>query len=186
MAESEGIWRQGALLVVHKNARWPDRCVKTNQPAEGHSVKICLRWHHPAIYLIILAGLLPYVIVALIVQKTAVFHAGMAPDVHRRYRLLKTLAAIALLAAGILFVFAIARFEYYDSIGRPERASIMLLSSLVLFIVGLVVLAVFGYPLRPAKIEGPYVWLKGVHPEFVASFPDVNAQRPQSLYPPQA
>ena len=40
-------------------ARLPDRCVVSNQPAEGFTLKRKLTWRHPALYLLVLPGLLP-------------------------------------------------------------------------------------------------------------------------------
>lgn len=36
---SGGVWRDGKLLVMHKKAVLPDRCVKCNQPAGGRRLK---------------------------------------------------------------------------------------------------------------------------------------------------
>jgi len=35
----EALYRQGKLLVMHKQAVLPDRCVKSNQPAHGRRLK---------------------------------------------------------------------------------------------------------------------------------------------------
>lgn len=37
--ESWGVWRHGRLLVMHKRATLPERCVKSNQPAYGRKLK---------------------------------------------------------------------------------------------------------------------------------------------------
>ena len=56
-----------------------------NAPAEGYTKKFNLSWHHPALYLIVLAGVLIYVIVALIVRKTARVNIPLCPA-HRAKR----------------------------------------------------------------------------------------------------
>jgi hypothetical protein len=33
------MWRDGSLLVVRKGEAFPDRCIKSNQPAHGRRVK---------------------------------------------------------------------------------------------------------------------------------------------------
>ena len=33
--EQNGMWRDGKYLVVCRGALFPDRCIKTNEPAEG-------------------------------------------------------------------------------------------------------------------------------------------------------
>ena len=59
--DDRGLWRKGSLLVMHKMAPLPNRCVKCNVPTERR-LKRVLSWHHPAIFLSLLAGLLIYVI----------------------------------------------------------------------------------------------------------------------------
>ena len=61
---SQGLYCKGRVLVMHKRAVLPDRCVKSNQPAEGRRLRRNLYWHHPAIYLTILISLLIYIICA--------------------------------------------------------------------------------------------------------------------------
>src|SRR5690349_16062585 len=81
-----GIWRDGNRLVMYKGATLPDRCVHCNEPANGRRLKRTLYWHHPLIYLVVLAGVLVYVIVALVVRKRAVVMIGMC-DRHYAWRL---------------------------------------------------------------------------------------------------
>ncbi|MCA9220159.1 MAG: hypothetical protein KDA71_07505, partial [Planctomycetales bacterium] len=34
-----GVWRYGTTLVMHKDAKLPDVCVKSNEPAHGRTLK---------------------------------------------------------------------------------------------------------------------------------------------------
>lgn len=52
-----GLWRQGNLLVMHKAAPFPNICLKSNLPAT-HRLTRNLSWHHPALVLLVLAGVL--------------------------------------------------------------------------------------------------------------------------------
>src|SRR5438270_17415 len=82
-----GLWRQGNVLVMHKLAPLPDRCVKSNQPANGRTLKRSLRWHHPAIYLALLAHFLIYVVLALVLSKSAIIRIGLSEEwIARRRR----------------------------------------------------------------------------------------------------
>ncbi|HUY92595.1 MAG TPA: hypothetical protein VMV10_27900, partial [Pirellulales bacterium] len=56
----DGVWRDGAVLAMHKRAVLPDRCVKCNRPAGGGRLKRSLSWHHPAWFLLILISLWIY------------------------------------------------------------------------------------------------------------------------------
>ena len=52
-----GVWRDKATLIMSKDAQLPARCIKCNAPATGARLKKKLSWHHPAIYLLILRGI---------------------------------------------------------------------------------------------------------------------------------
>ena len=50
---NKDVYRQGRLLVMHRKAVLPNRCIKSNAPADGR-LKLRVTWHHPAIYLSII------------------------------------------------------------------------------------------------------------------------------------
>lgn len=66
------IFQKDGLLIVHKKATLPDRCLKSNEPTQSR-LKRSLYWHHPALYLLILLHIVIYAIVAIIIRKSAVF-----------------------------------------------------------------------------------------------------------------
>ena len=72
-----GLWRFGKLLVMHKAAPLPDRCVKSNEPATRRLVRK-LSWHHPAVYFALLLNLIVYVIIAMVLSKKATIHIAMS------------------------------------------------------------------------------------------------------------
>jgi hypothetical protein len=66
-------------------AALPQLCVKCGAPADGKPVVKTFYWHNPAFYLIILAGVLIYVIVAMIVRKSIRVSVPLcAQHAHRR------------------------------------------------------------------------------------------------------
>src|SRR5438105_2254349 len=79
------VWRDGRLLVMRKEARLPDRCVKCNAAVDRWRLKRNLHWHPPAVYLLLFLALLSclfiliYVVVALIVRQMAKVHIGVCP-----------------------------------------------------------------------------------------------------------
>ena len=50
---NEGMWRSGRLLVCRRDAHFPDRCVKSNDPVGPQRTRLKLRWFHP---IMLLAG----------------------------------------------------------------------------------------------------------------------------------
>jgi hypothetical protein len=155
-----GLWRQGNLLVMHKEAPLPLICVKSNQPATGR-LKRSLAWHHPALYLIILLNWLIYIVVALIVRKTAMIQIALSDEWIARRKRRMVFAWSAILLCVVLFVMSLFLL---DSSGL---APVVLLVS----IVGC--LAAMGYGLVACRLVSArrmtdtYIWLKGVHPDFL-------------------
>ena len=155
------IFRDGARLVVEPGASLPDRCVKCNAPAEGFTKRFNLSWHHPAIYFTILAGVLIYVIVALIVRKTARINIPLCPR-HRAKRRNIILIGLGVFLLGIVGFFTAAALDngWYVLVG------------FVLFIGGIITMVVGSQTVTPALINERAAWLKGVCPDFLAELPE--------------
>ena len=104
--DNEGLWREGNLLVMHKNARLRVTCVKTGEPA-SHSVNRKVTWHPPWIVVTVLLGVLFYAILAIIMTKrvTLAFPLSEAAYRNRRSWLMRTSIAGLLCAVGFVSGF---------------------------------------------------------------------------------
>jgi hypothetical protein len=155
-----GLWRQGNQLVMHKLAPLPDICLKSNQPATRR-LKRKLSWHHPAVYLAILAHLLIYVIVALVIRKTATIHIPLTEEwfAIRRRRMLFSWGAILL----SMMLFAVS----VSVIDREAWAPLVLIVSLLLFLAAAIYGLLSCRLVWPKRMTDDYIWLKGVHQEFL-------------------
>ena len=72
----------------------------------------------------------------------------------------------ALIKASIgLVVGGIALSDQHDAFG------ILILVGMALFLFGAIYGLVAARMVSPTKIDDHYVWLKGAHPEYLASFP---------------
>jgi hypothetical protein len=163
----EGLWRDGNLLVMSKQASLPDRCVRCNAPAGGFRLRRNLTWHHPAYYIILLFNLLIYVIVALCVRKTAKIDIGLCPD-HRSKRI-RAIVIGWLGALGGIALFSVGAANSGPA-ASPDLAWLILVG-LVVFLVGLF-WGVFGsQTVVPVKIDDRLVWLKKVGSEYLAELP---------------
>jgi hypothetical protein len=157
-----GIWRRGPVLAFHKVASLPDRCIKCNAPAHGWRVNKTLHWHHPALYLLIFAGLLVYAIIALVVQKSAKVSLGFC-HVHKSQR------NRTLLAGWLLFFVSLVAFFAAIAEGEASIAVVgvaLLTAAVVLSLLG-------GRFIQVKKIDDEFVYLKGVHPRYLDEFPSV-------------
>ncbi|MGH7134576.1 MAG: hypothetical protein ACREHD_02485 [Pirellulales bacterium] len=159
---SGGIWRDGNRLVMWKGATLPDRCVYCNAPANGRRLKRTLYWHHPLIFLVILAGVLVYVIVALIVRKKAVVSIGLC-DRHYRRRLQAILA-------WWLITFACAALLWY---GIRSSQGWAILVAVLVFLANLFFAVALTLPVSPARIDDHYVWIKKIGRDYLAEFPSL-------------
>jgi hypothetical protein len=165
VAPNAGLWRDGKLLVMHRQAALPDRCVKSNQPAHGRCLRRKLAWHHPAIYLLILVAVLIYIIVAVALTKRATIFIGLSEEwfARRRRAILiawgLVLSGIALMVAGVVYV---DRF--------PPAAWLIALGP-ILFLVAAIWGIVRAQLVTPTRITNEHIWLKGVHPAFLAELP---------------
>lgn len=163
----DGVWRQGNLLVMHKRAQLPPICVKSNHPSTQW-LKRKLSWHEPWIAVTILAGLLVYVILALILTKRATIHIGLTDEwvARRRTRMITCwvlgLAFLAMIPLGI------ALAANTDQLGWLFMMLIGFVGSLIVLVAGQYLVSL----VTPQRINDDYVWLKGVNREFLNRLPE--------------
>lgn len=162
-----GIWRQGNVLVMHKNAPLPDICLKSNEPATRR-LKRKLQWHHPAISFTILAGVLVYVILAMILTKRATIQMAMTEAwFAKRFQRLLIAWGIALLAV-LLFFGSFLLIELADGV----IFACLIFTSVVMLIAAPIYGQIACRMVAPKRMTDQYLWLKGVHPEFLNRLED--------------
>ena len=154
------VWRNNSLLVMTKEALLPNRCIKCNAPAD-EQLKRKLTWHHPALYLLALASLLIYVVVAMVVRKTATVNVGLCEEhssARRRNIAITWALGLAMVASFVVAVMI-------DDGTFAVLGIVLLLATCIYGIVTLRVVA-------PTKIDDYCVWLKGVNADYLQQFPE--------------
>ena len=116
-----GVWRSGKRMVMAEDAELPDRCVKTDRPADGEWADIRLQWHHPALYLVLLVNLIVYFIVAYFVSTRVIVHVGITLPVLASARRARRLTW-ALLLAGLALCVVAATASLRSCSGRGARS----------------------------------------------------------------
>ena len=159
------IWRSGSVLVMTKQAPLPNRCVKCNAPTD-HTLKRNLRWHHPALYIVIFGGVLFYVILALVLSKSATINVGLCES-HAAAR--KRDIFIAWMLVLLSFV------SFYFAVAAEEMSSLFV--GLGLFLGGIIYGVVKARVVAPHKIDDHYVWLTGLNADYLEQFPEWLARR---------
>jgi len=150
----DGVWRHGKKLVMTRQATLPDRCIRTNQPANGNRLTCKLAWHEPAFYLLLLPGILPYVVFALIFRKKATIEVGFTEAFTRALR-------IAVIGSRTLFLLGFVLLAFTDQV----------IIGLLAMVVAIVWGVVWTRTVTAVRIEDNYIWLKGVHRDYLAALP---------------
>lgn len=160
VATRGGLWRSGKTLVMARDAQLPDRCVHCNTTADLRRVKRRLYWHHPAVYVTLLVGLLVYVILALVLRKTAQIEVSICRThvARRRWRI--ALSWILLLAVPASIGLLLAN--------RIENALWMVPA---LLLIAAVAVSMLSRIVHARKIDEKNVWVAGVCPAYVADLP---------------
>ena len=162
-----GPWRHGKLMVVNKLAEFPDICLVSNLPAEGSRLQRKFSWHHPLIALSILIAVPVYLVLAIVLSKRATLHVPMTRQwiIRRRWRI--AVAWLVGLSSIALFIGAIVLDDNGVDLGAW-----LFLASIFLFL-GAVFFGIIACPLiKPARISDQFVWLRGVHPDYLAQLPE--------------
>lgn len=162
-----GIYRKGKLLVVHKMAQFPDRCIKSNEPTTER-LKRKLMWHHPAVFLLILVNLLVYAIVALCIRKNATFQIPLAPR-YKAARIKWMLLAWGMFFTSLaVFIGGIATADQVPEVITGICIGQFLFGILIPLLIG-----IYGCRVIYAKkIDDQYAWIAGSGNEFRKTFPE--------------
>jgi hypothetical protein len=143
------IVREGHKLVVPagmpgKAVTLPPPCVKCGAPANGKPVNKNFSWHHPALYLIILAGVLIYAIVAAIIRKRMRLSVPLCAQHAQRRSMAVTLAWV-IPVVGVADAFILPKFGVDGGVVALITAAFLL--------TGIVIWAIVDYPIRPKYID---------------------------------
>jgi len=167
--EFAGLWRDRRDLVLHRDSRLPNLCVKTGQPTSEVGIKRSYRWHSPWLALAILVNLLLYIILAIALSHRATVVVPLAPDAraNRRFWIIISwviaLTGIAIGCTGIYFLM--------DVQGVDALPIVSLFTGAVLLISGLIVGQNAARILRPTRITKTHVWFRGVHESILSQLP---------------
>lgn len=159
------IWRSKSVLVMTKQAVLPDRCVKCNAPT-NHKLMRHLRWHHPVLYILVFGGLLIYLILALVVSKTATINVGLC----------ETHAATRRRDILITWLLVLLSFASFFLVVATDEMSLLLVGA-VLFLGAVVYGVSKARVVAPQKIDDYYVWLTGINTDYLQQFPEWDAAR---------
>jgi uncharacterized membrane protein YfcA len=119
-------------------------------------------WHQPAIYLTILAGLLVYVIVALVVQKKGTVHVQLCAQ-HRSKRTRNILLGFLIACSSIAAWVGAAMLDH------DEMSPVLIVLGILLLLGGLIAATLSARVLSPSRIDERHLWLKGAGTGFLSN-----------------
>ncbi len=173
VAATNGLWADRKHLVASSSARFPSRCVKSNEPTDNR-VQTNFSWCPPwIIVLLFICNLLVYLIVAAIMTRRIRLEYGLHQRLVTKRYIHIAIGVGILLSSIIFFAMAAAALGGADR-GDPSIAGI------VLMIIGFMMLPAgamysmyVGRAVAPVYIDSnkEHVWLKGAHPDFLATLP---------------
>jgi hypothetical protein len=154
------LFRDGNQVVAVDGTTLPALCIKCGSKDDLHQQRCRMYWHEPWLYVLIIISLPVYAIVALIVRKRATVHVFVCRR-HRNSR--RTGLAIGILA----MVLSVVGF----AVGVAKGFSDLAIFSGLVFIVGVILIAIYQQIVRPGRIIPPYVWIKGADEELLRTLP---------------
>jgi hypothetical protein len=174
-APTLGLWRDGSRIVASVQqlpppgddagllrvaAPLPDRCFVCNGPAVERLSEE-RTWHHPALYLLLLAGILPYFLARILIRRTLTISFAVCAA-HLRTSVVAATASWALTLGGLAAVLA----------PPSDGPRLVPLAGLVGIAAGLLVGPLFGHRLRVIWLGDEHVWIGGAGAAFRDSLPE--------------
>lgn len=162
---SGGVWRQGKVLIMHRSAILPARCVKTNEPTERR-LRRKLYWHHPAIYAALLLNLIIYAVLASVLSHRATIEIGLSETGFAKRRRVMLIAWIGVLLSLGAFFGSFA-FDWDASPAGP----LVMVGGIFTFLGFLIYGLIAARMVHVKKMDHHYIWISGVNSEYLDQLP---------------
>lgn len=157
----QGVWRDGSLMVMTKETVLPNRCVKCNEPATK-LLKRTVEWYPRYVILVFILIRIAGLILYFCLRKRVTIHIGLCES-HINRRNFGVLTGLLMLLLGTMAFFGAFTSEVYQWV----------FPGLLLIFGGIIVMTVMWRVVTANKIEGQYVWVKGINKDFLAALPPV-------------
>jgi hypothetical protein len=179
--ETNGPWRDGRQLVVRLNvSQLPAYCVKSNRPSDGHTLHVDLEWKPGYLVWVLLLGVIGHFIAQSNPTHRASLDLPVAAGWTARKRKQKYIGWGLVVLGMATLILATIGYSMLMSAGAADVSSgtilLFALGGPLVSVAGAVYLFIAGRPLVQLRdAADDYLWLSGVHPEFLARFPPWKA-----------
>jgi hypothetical protein len=161
-----GIWRDGNQLVMTADAQLPFVCIKTNQPADvwlPRKLSWCPRW----VLLLLFLNPIVFVIVTALLNKQAKIEVGLCEECRAKRIRTLILVWISALLGLALFIGSLISLDHPNG-----PAPVFMLCGILILLVSALVGDSLPRIVQADRITEDFLWLKGVHPDYLARFPE--------------
>ncbi|RYF51483.1 MAG: hypothetical protein EOO38_03110 [Cytophagaceae bacterium] len=161
-------FRDGKFLVFRDRAELPLRCLVSGEAvtADDWRKRKQLSWNPPWIFIGILGGLLPVLILMLIAQKKAHLGYSLGKKAHSKIRNRYLLGTGLLVAFAVILVVGISQSES----GSTSASGILMFASIIALIAGLVFL-IIASPVKAIGHRKGWLKVKGVSQDLLNDLP---------------
>ena len=168
-----GIWSDGKLLVVHKQATLPPICVKTRRAAE-ETITRKFRWHPPRYYTLLFVHIFIYAVVVQFVcrKHELAIPLSMETASRRRSKIVKCWF-VGVLGFALLFVGAFGSVSSRQIDSTLWAFVALVAAGFVIMIAATWIGSFAALILVPKRMNDHVTWFKGLDPDYVASFPSI-------------
>lgn len=156
---AQGVWRDGPLLVMTKETILPNRCIKCNAPA-AKLMSRTVEWYPRYVILVFILIRIAGLILYFCTRKRVTVYIGLCED-HINKRRFGVMAGVVVMLVGFISFFGAM---------SNENFSVVFLG-LLLILAGIIVMVSAWRTITASKIQEPYVWVKGVHKDFLDTLP---------------
>ncbi len=160
-------FRDGKFLVFRDRAELPMRCLINGETltADAWRKRKQISWNPPWIFIGILGGLLPILILMLIAQKKAHIVYSLGEKARSRIRNRQ------LMGSGLLVVFGLSFAAGISQTGSESTGGALILASIVALILGLIIL-ISASPFKASSHRKGWFKMKGVSQDLLNELPE--------------
>jgi hypothetical protein len=154
---------------MRKKAQLPDRCVKSNEPTTG-KLKRDLTWvpkNKQSLYLIAFGAIIAHFLLKSHTQKATIYVGISEKWVRKRRRAI--VIGWTLPIVGILLIIASA---FFFSGTRNDAPPISFFVGVLMILIGAIYGSTASKIVTPERITDRFIWLKGVHRDYLAELPE--------------
>ena len=160
------MWRCGSLLIARRGVPFPDRCVKTNEPAHGRRIQQGLMWHPAWVYLTHLLTPWVYAVLARRFSREVTIDIGVCERVFRKRRRGLLLAGIVVVAGFAMMICGI------EMIHQGMIGAVLVAGGILVVLAAIFLGMNASLIISPKWITDEFIWIKGIHPDFLGELPE--------------